>query len=280
MLYEYGFQWCASGRSVFKNSIKAEHEHSKESHHAKSDRLLYYPYQVPGAETACFFRDDGLSDLIGFTYQNWHADDAVANLMHDLKNIADAEPNKPERVVTIILDGENAWEHYPANGFYFLNALYKKLVENSWVELTTFSGYLAKKPNILKLPGLVAGSWVYGTFSTWIGDTDKNKGWNMLGDAKHTFDRVVASGRLSSERLQFAQRQLALCESSDWFWWFGDYNPEDSVSDFEQLFRQHLTNLYQILGEEPPGYLTQVFTRGHGAPQLGGVMRPGLEAKG
>jgi len=41
-----------------------------------------------------------------------------------------------------------------------------------------------------------------------------------------------------------AQLQLAICEGSDWFWWwwFGDYNPADSVSDFESLFRMHLSN--------------------------------------
>ena len=37
---------------------------------------------------------------------------------------------------------------------------------------------------------------------------------------------------------------------SDWFWWFGDHNPADSVSDFDRLYRQQLTNLYQMLGEE------------------------------
>jgi alpha-amylase/alpha-mannosidase (GH57 family) len=66
-----------------------------------------------------------------------------------------------------------------------------------------------------------------------------------------------------------------VCEGSDWFWWFGDYNPQETVSDFEQLFRQHLTNLYRLLEIDPPAYLARVFAHGHGAPVHGGTMRPG-----
>jgi alpha-amylase/alpha-mannosidase (GH57 family) len=67
--------------------------------------------------------------------------------------------------------------------------------------------------------------------------------------------------------------QLATCEGSDWFWWFGDYNPEAAVSDFEKLFRAQLTYLYSLLEIEPPAYLAKVFAHGSGAPAKGGVMR-------
>ena len=95
----------------------------------------------------------------------------------------------------------------------------------------------------------------------------------MLVDAKHAYDHAVAVGELASDVLERASRQLAVCEGSDWFWWFGDYNPGQSVSDFERLFRLHLGNLYRLLGAEPPPYLADVFTRGSGDPALGGVMR-------
>jgi hypothetical protein len=38
-----------------------------------------------------------------------------------------------------------------------------------------------------------------------------------------------------------------------------------------------LTNLYRLLGEEPPAYLSMSFTQGSGAPAMGGAMRPGIE---
>ena len=36
----------------------------------------------------------------------------------------------PDHAVLIALDGENAWEHYPFNGYYFLRALYSLLASH------------------------------------------------------------------------------------------------------------------------------------------------------
>jgi alpha-amylase/alpha-mannosidase (GH57 family) len=76
-------------------------------------------------------------------------------------------------------------------------------------------------------------------------------------------------------RLEAAERQLAVCEGSDWCWWFGEYNPEGTVSDFERLYRRQLVTLYQLMGESPPEYLRYSFAQGSGAPTAGGVMRHG-----
>ena len=271
LLGEYGFHWTASGESVLRNSLKAAGMDAA----GEGEQCIHKPYRLEGAQPVIFFRDDGLSDLIGFTYSGWHADDAVANLVGHLENIAAACRNEPNRMVSIILDGENAWEYYPENGYHFLQALYRRLASHPDLELTTYAECLRQHCAITTLPHIVAGSWVYGTFSTWIGEPDKNRGWDMLGDAKHRYDAVI--DRLDGEHRQRAERQLAICEGSDWFWWFGDYNPAESVSDFEHLFRLHLSNLYQILGEEPPGYLSEVFTHGTGAPAMGGVMRSGKQ---
>ncbi len=273
LLAQAGFRWAASGEGVLHNSL------SRLGHadHGMKEAWLYRHYTVADSGMSCFFRDDGLSDLIGFTYASWHADDAVSNLVHHLENIAHCCRAHPEHVVSIIMDGENAWEHYPENAYFFLSALYRRLSEHSGIELTTFSDCLKTVP-AKNLRQLTAGSWVYGTLSTWIGEPDKNRGWDMLGDAKHAFD--AAAGRLAGEQLERARRQLAVCEGSDWFWWFGGDNPAATVADFEQLYRQHLTNLYQLIGTEPPEYLAQVFTRGGGAPVHGGAMRPGQFSTG
>lgn len=220
-----------------------------------------------------FFRDDALSDLIGFTYSDWHADDAVNNFAHHLEQIAHRSRAHPERVVSIILDGENAWEHYPENAYHFLNALYARLSDHPHIELTTFSA--CRDVEAAPLPPVVAGSWVYGTFSTWIGSPDKNRGWEMLGDAARAFQARRPELEADAEALDRAEEQLGVCEGSDWFWWFGDYNPAETVSDFERLFRRHLTNLYAMLGVPPPPYLSTVFTHGAGLPLHGGAMRPG-----
>jgi alpha-amylase/alpha-mannosidase (GH57 family) len=269
LLAEEGFAWAASGESVLRNSM---HRHCVAGH-----GCIHRPYQVDGADLQCYFRDDGLSDLIGFTYANWHADDAVGNLIHHLENIAAACADEPNRVVSIIMDGENAWEYYPENGYHFLSALYRRLATHPGLELTTFGDCIDAGLSPTVLPGLVAGSWVYGTFSTWIGETDKNHAWDLLGEAKRAFDAAVAAGRLSGTRLREAELQLGVCEGSDWFWWFGDYNPADSVRDFERLFRMQLAKLYRVMGEEPPDTITHVLFHGGGKPQMGGVMRRGQE---
>ena len=269
LLEEYGFTWAASGESVFRHSMANSANVSLE------DASLYQAFQMETGNIACFFRDDGLSDLIGFTYSDWHADDAVANLIQHLDNIAESSRGQEQPLVSIILDGENAWEHFPENGYYFLNTLYKKLSNHPGLNMTTYSEYLENKNKLTRMKKLVSGSWVYGTFSTWIGDPDKNRGWEMLGDVKKVFDQVMAEGSLSSDQTLAAQHQLSICEGSDWFWWFGDYNAEDTVSDFERLFRTHLSNLYNMLGKEPPEYLTHVFAHGSGIPAQGGVMRKG-----
>jgi alpha-amylase/alpha-mannosidase (GH57 family) len=273
LLAEAGFRWAASGEGVLHNSLAR----SGIANNGAKDDWLYTAYSVADSGMNCFFRDDGLSDLIGFTYAAWHGDDAVNNLVHNLEEIARHGGNRPGQVVSIIMDGENAWEHYPENAYYFLSALYRRLSSHSAFELTTFSECLKSAPS-RPLPVMAAGSWVYGTLSTWIGEPDKNRGWDMLGDAKRAFD--AAAGRLEGEKLENARRQLAVCEGSDWFWWFGGDNPTATVADFEQLFRHHLTNLYQMIGSEPPEYLAQVFTRGGGAPMHGGAMRPGQASAG
>lgn len=267
ILGDFGFRWTASGGAVLRNSLVLQEN--------KKPSGIHHPFKLKNTKIACFFRDDGLSDLIGFEYSKWHADNAVADLIHHLENIAAHEPG--DKVASIIMDGENAWEYFPENGYHFLSTLYNRLSSHPAIELTTFSECLKNKTVVKPLAKLVAGSWVYGTFSTWIGSADKNRGWDMLGDVKNAFDEALAARRLTDKQVQEAEFQLAVCEGSDWFWWFGDYNPGEAVSSFEKQFRLNLANLYRLLGEEPPAYLALSFTQGVGHPTMGGAMRPGVE---
>ncbi|HYP67565.1 MAG TPA: glycoside hydrolase family 57 protein [Thiobacillaceae bacterium] len=260
-----GFSWVASGGNVLKTSL---HSLQAEPYEA----CLHSAWKLDKVPLHCFFRDDGLSDLIGFQYKDWHADDAVANLVGHLEQIAALCPD-PHNVAAIILDGENAWEHYPSNGYHFLHALYERLSSHPRLNLTTFGALVKKYPRTDILPQLVAGSWVYGTFSTWMGDKDKNRAWDMLVAAKQAADQALP--QLDPVNRDAVLHQLAICEGSDWFWWLGEYNAADTVADFERLYRLQLARLYRMIGQPEPEYLDTVFARGGGDPALGGAMRPG-----
>ncbi len=262
VLADNGFKWAATGEAVLVNSLV------KNGGVPPKIDYLYRPYRT--GEMVCFFRDDYLSDRIGFEYSKWNGRDAANNFVHYLEEILNQSQDE-NPVVSVILDGENAWEFYPYNGYYFLSDLYDALSNHPDIRMSTFSECIAKECR--DLPSVVAGSWVYGTFSTWIGSEDKNRGWDLLCEAKKSYDHVMASGRLSDEEKRLAERQLSDCEGSDWFWWFGDYNSAVSVSSFDSLYRLNLANLYRILKLPVPHTLDRVISVGQGDPALGGTMR-------
>ncbi len=274
-LAESGCHWCASGEGVLANSLSKSYP---DKPLPDRNRYLYHPYRVDGetGSVICFFRDDKLSDLIGFEYAKWHGSDAAENFVQSIEQISHAALPAERPVVSVILDGENAWESYPYNGFYFLDDLYTLLEKHAGIQTTTYRDYIASSEHaetIVTLPTLAAGSWVYGTLSTWIGDPEKNHAWDLLCEAKQSYDLVMQSDRLTDAEKDEANRQLASCESSDWFWWFGDYNPAYAVASFDQLFRDNLANLYRLLKLPVPHSVLEPISKGNGQAEGGGTMR-------
>ena len=270
LLDRFDIKWTASGEGVWHNSSYLS---DLDVNDPETRQNLFSCNRLEKANACLFFRDDGLSDLIGFEYQSWNPDDAVADFVNHVHNIAKfLQHSDDEHVVSVILDGENAWEYYPDNGFHFLNKLFKALSESKEVETCTFA-HASDSCCSVSLPKLCAGSWVYGSFSTWIGEQDKNHGWDLLVAAKQAYDKNI--GHLTPDEKQHAQLQLAVCEGSDWFWWFGDYNPSDSVRDFDSLYRLQLQHLYQLLKLEIPDTLFKAISEGGGDAENAGTMRRG-----
>ena len=263
LMAQQGVQWTASGEGVLTNSL---HKSNPVKALVSRHEYLYKPYKVTDGkdEIVCFFRDDRLSDRIGFEYAKMHSADAVRDFMQELEHIH-ATYQKPENpVVSVILDGENAWEYYPYNGYYFLSELYQALANHPNIEMVTQSEICQaintpeKSPYKVfcgNLSEIAAGSWVYGSFSTWIGSKDKNRGWDLLCEAKKVYDKVLKTGNLSAKEQKNCEDQLAVCEGSDWFWWLGDYNSAASINSFDQLYRRNLSNLYVLLKQPIPTVL-------------------------
>lgn len=282
LMADHGLAWAATGQGVLANSLKKSGLPADDP-----QDYLYRPYRVTNGERdiLCFFRDDSLSDKIGFEYAKMHTSEAVEDFIGALEAIYNKNDSSQSKVVSVILDGENAWEYFPYNGYYFLNELYAGLTKHPNIKMSTFSDivdlYNLDQPTTMPaaeiLPHVAAGSWVYGTFSTWIGSKDKNNAWDLLCEAKKAYDEVLLVNSFTPEELKACERQLAVCEGSDWFWWFGDYNSSDSVKSFDRLYRLNLMNLYRLLKLPIPEILDVEISVGGGDADNAGTMRRGQD---
>lgn len=264
-----GVEWVATGEQVLANTLVAA------GRHYAREQDLYHPWTDAAGVQVCF-RDDRLSDLIGFEYSRWHGRDAATHFICALDEIMAATPAGETPLVCVALDGENAWEYYPYNAWYFFEDLYTALAANPRIRTRKLGDALdLHAGHSPPLPPLVSGSWVHGTLSTWVGDPDKNRAWDLLCHAKQSYD--LSHERLRAEPARAAQAEALLTrlEGSDWFWWLGDYNPADAVASFEGLFRRNLRALYAVLGLTAPPQLEQSLSRGSGVPESGGTMRRG-----
>jgi alpha-amylase/alpha-mannosidase (GH57 family) len=203
---------------------------------------------------AIIFRDHRLSDLIGFTYSAMEprraATDLIGHLEAIQRSLRTRQLQQPG-LVTIALDGENCWESYAQDGKPFLEHLYRILSEHPSLKLVTVSEYLEQFPPTATLPAqkLHSGSWVDGSFSTWIGDRSKNCAWDLLTAARQT---LANHPEATEENNAEAWEALYAAEGSDWFWWFGEGHTSSHDALFDQLFREHLATLYTALNETVP----------------------------
>jgi alpha-amylase/alpha-mannosidase (GH57 family) len=239
-----GIKWIVADEGILFKSLKKKKRDTK---------LLYQPHLLKGKEgnLNIIFRDRNLSDLIGFVYHSWKAENAVDDLLGHLKNIAGSFKDE-DVLVTIAMDGENAWEYYANDGHDFLELFYKKLSEADFLKTTTISGYLKDHPPKHQIKHLAAGSWIYSEFGKWIGNPAKVRAWEYLAKARAELEDLEIT---DEHRLDLVWKQMYICEGSDWFWWYGE-----NQEDFDRLFRMHLSNLYTLIGKTPPDYLKKPIT--------------------
>ncbi|WP_416672853.1 glycoside hydrolase [Egbenema bharatensis] len=258
---EQGFQWICADEAVLGWTLH-HFFHRDGSGTLTEPELLYRPYRLetPHGDLAIVFRDHRLSDLIGFTYGNMEPQRAAIDLIGHLEAIGRTLKSHQQQggtalehpwLVTIALDGENCWEFYQEDGKPFLESLYQILSEHPAIELVTVSEFLDRFPPTVPLPAhqLHSGSWVDGSFSTWIGDSAKNRAWDLLIQARQT---LANQPEATEENNPEAWEALYAAEGSDWFWWFGEGHSSNQDAMFDQLFREHLTTLYQALNQPVP----------------------------
>ena len=240
-----GFAWTATDEDILRRTrLRAGL--------TAPDRLKFTAHEVrtPDGPVRIAFRDHGLSDAIGFTYQRWPTDAAVDDFLGKLQAIGAHchESGQADATVFVILDGENAWEHYPGGGRPFLRALYQRVVDTPWLTPITMSE--ATSGEVEPLPPLFAGSWIHGDFGIWIGHADDRRAWGQLQAVRTHVD--ARRHELDAESLHEAERAIHAAEGSDWFWWYGDDHSSAHDRDFDALFRRHVRRAWRALGDEPP----------------------------
>jgi len=228
---------------------------------------LYTIHRYESGSTAMHmvFRDHTISDLIGFVYSGMPAAEAAAHLVRNIREAAQPVLDQgKDAVVPIILDGENAWEYYPQSGREFLRRFYDALQNDSAIETVTVSEAIERHQNVHKLTNLVPGSWIHANFNVWIGAPEDNRAWDYLYHARNYYEQNKT--HVNEAQQQLAYEELMIAEGSDWNWWYGPEHHSANDRDFDELYRKHLSNVYQALGATPPDYLAQ--------PIIGGTARP------
>ncbi len=259
-----GIQWIATDEKILARS--KPHDQSK-----------YFPYEVSGTDVAVVFRETELSDKIGFTYQNFVGEDAADDFIKSILRYA-PQAGEPDRLLTVILDGENAWEWYRRDNDAkdFLHALYRKLTKlhtSKQIVTVTMSEYIHGNPkrgivshpveSMRKLDWLYPGSWINANYDTWIGEDEENRAWNYLLTARQDLEQsglkqpkpTDPEPKINTKKWYAYKTWEAMyaAEGSDWFWWYGtDQNAPAGDKPFDIAFITHLRNLYTF-GEKAGG---------------------------
>lgn len=266
ILTEAGFRWLASDEEILACSLGNKILRDRYGD-VVVPGVLYKPYRISikGNAINMVFRDHTLSDLIGFQYSKYHADFAVSDFMNRISSLKKYKHNSTGKplLVTIILDGENAWEHYPNSGIEFLRKLYRAISDDNDLECVRIGDYLDEYPPEQTLQHICPGSWIGHNLATWIGHEEKNAAWDLIGETRSfVVNKTGGNDFLSSDDVASkAWEEIFIAEGSDWFWWLGDDHFTQYKDEFDSLFRLHLKNIYKLFKADIPWILEVPISR-------------------
>jgi hypothetical protein len=135
--------------------------------------------------------------------------------------------------------------------------LYRRITDDPNLEALTVSEAL-KKFAAEPLHGIFPGSWINANFNIWIGAEEDNQAWELLLAARRAYDETP---QVSEHARKLAYEELLIAEGSDWNWWYGPEHGSDNRPEFDQLYRDHLVNVYRALGLVPPEALSRSILR-------------------
>jgi len=264
LMLKLGVSWAATDEEILYHSLI-------KSNMNRGNNPLHAVYEY-GPGIKLFFRDHNLSDRIGFVYSGWSAAKAVKDFVGYIKNLRNLLRDRlDEIVVPVILDGENAWEFFPDDGTEFLSLFYQTLSDDPEIETVTFSEAAENLPS-RKLTSVLAGSWINHNFRIWIGHHEDNTAWDLLSQTRKTLVGFQEEHPdYDPEKIKTAWKQIYIAEGSDWCWWYGDEHQGMHNDQFDRIFRQHLTAVYELLGLDIPADLQKPI---HGAESTSFTILP------
>jgi len=272
---DLGFKWFATDEGVLGRTRNVGFWRDA-SGYPENGQDLYTPWRLKCGkrEMYGFFRDHYLSDLVGFVYSRMSAEAAAEDLHRRIRGIGEREPVGSAATVSLILDGENAWEHYPGNGREFLRRFYAQIERDPEICALTVSEAINAASDAPVLPAVFPASWINANFDVWIGHAEDVRAWELLRDARDTFERAkkksVVGGLSTLDESTFQGQRVydavLAAEGSDWCWWFGPEHGSANDAEFDALYRRHLTEIYNALGEPAPAALSLPIKR---APERG-----------
>jgi alpha-amylase/alpha-mannosidase (GH57 family) len=263
-----GVKWMATDEEVLGRTLGISFAREGDGRlpaHSATKLYNIHRYQSGQNEMNMIFRDHTISDLIGFVYSGMPPQEAATHLMQNIKQSAQPVLDQgKDAVLSIILDGENAWEYYPRSGREFLRRFYDAVQHDPGVEAVTVSEAIQRHYEFGQLSSLIPGSWIHANFNVWIGAPEDNRAWDYLHHARDFYEQASAGAAESQSKLAF--EEVLIAEGSDWNWWYGPEHHSANDHDFDELYRKHLSNIYQALSARPPDYLAQ--------PIMAGITRP------
>lgn len=255
-----GVEWVATGEHVIGETLGIGSFTRDSNGTVQEADVLYRPYAAQHArvpQLPMFFRDVELADRIGFEYSGSSAGAAADDFMGRLENIReqmDAVGHDGLRVVTIVVDGENAWENYDNDGIDFLDALYTELTTTDWLRTVTPSQLIDAFPDeFAPLPDVFPASWFQPNFATWIGEPQEAKAWDYLYEVRD--DLARAEDSVDAATYEAAFTSMLFAEGSDWFWWYGSDQESGDDGYFDAAYRELLGQVYDALGQDRPSFI-------------------------
>ena len=262
---ELGFQWFATDEGVLGRTRNIGFWRDAGGY-PENGPALYTPWRLErdGRAMTGFFRDHYLSDLVGFVYSRMGPEAAADDLHRRIHAIGDREPEGQTATVSVILDGENAWEYYPQNGREFLRRFYARIEQDPEIQALTVSEAIEAVPEPPHMDEIFPASWINANFDVWIGDAEDVQAWELLRDARDVYERAAARAASASPSADLASwdaqakrayEAILAAEGSDWCWWYGPEHASANDAEFDVLYRKHLTEIYNALGELAPDAL-------------------------